>query len=62
MQLLYTTHNSILHLHGLTPVLSWMIVIGGVYGVFRLIYDAILLTRFARRPGLLGIDADRSPQ
>jgi len=41
MHLLYYTGNSILNTQGMAPLLSWGIVVGGLYGCGRLIADII---------------------
>lgn len=39
MELLYTTHHSLAHAHVLAPLLSWAIVLGGLYGGVMLVRD-----------------------
>jgi hypothetical protein len=41
MQLIYTTHHSILNATALSPGVSWVIVIGAVYGACRLVRDVL---------------------
>lgn len=43
MELIYITHGNVLNLHYLSAGLSWAVVIGGVYGVFRLGWDVLNL-------------------
>jgi hypothetical protein len=43
MQLVYTTHHSILGIHALSPLVSWALVIGAGYGALRLVLDAVKL-------------------
>lgn len=35
MQIVFITHHNFLQLHALSPVVSWLIVIGGLYGAGR---------------------------
>lgn len=41
MQLLYTTHNSLLGLHTLSPIVSWLIVIGALWSLVGLVRSII---------------------
>jgi len=45
MELIVTYHHNLLHLQTLAPVLTWPIVIGGLYGGVRLVVDAVRLFR-----------------
>jgi hypothetical protein len=46
MQLMYTTHHSLLNATAFSPWFSWLIVLGALYGVLHLVVDFL---RFIRR-------------
>lgn len=45
MELVYITHGSLAHAHFLAPALSWLLVVGAVYGLLRLVLDVARAAR-----------------
>jgi hypothetical protein len=43
MELIFITHHSILNLHVFPPLISWILVIGAVWGAAMLLVDIVKL-------------------